>query len=118
MALIVSSAPVVMQDLSVAGEITPPILAGLMAATIPQRSSLLRTLISFSLAVACYLLYLQLTTFLGGQEAKTILLSADLSPDKDTGVLTGFAGGVRTFAAILAAAVIGLKFNRSSEKGE
>lgn len=112
---ILSSAPYVSRDLSLAGELTPPILAGVMSATIPQRSSATRTLISFVLALLCYGMYLHLSVFLTSPQAVAILQSVNQDPRESVSVLSAFSGGVRTFSAIIAASVIGLRINKAAE---
>ena len=116
MALILSSAPYVSEDLSLAGEITPPLLAGFMSATLPHHSVWVRTILCFVLAAICYILYLHLTVFLNTAQAAAILQGVSQDPRQAVPVLSAFSGGVRTFAAIVAAAVLGLQINRGAAR--
>ena len=111
MALIVSTAPIVLKDLSLLGELTPAVLAGVMAATVPTRNNGYLLLLSFGLAVISYGLYLHLSVFFNDPAVVTILQINDIAPDDGVPVLSSFAGGVRTFSIVIAASLLGLRMN-------
>lgn len=133
--LISRSAPYVLQQLPLAGELVPGILAAVMAATAPAAGGARQTIIVLVLAALVYLAYLHLNVFFSFDELDGVVRTATDGLDTEivselrgseqekTVLLTlqAFASSVRNFASVVFAAVIGLKFNAATglqAKGE
>ncbi len=112
---IASMTPIILSDLSLPGEVTPAVLGGVMAFTAPTRTSWVQTVLLLLLSGLCWLLYLHMQVFFTTPEAATALQLADIAPAKlETALsaLASFSGSVRSFAAVIFAAILGLRFNR------
>lgn len=108
--IIVNTAPLIIHDLSLFGEITPPLLAGIMATSAPPRTKNIPFILAVGFSLIGYILYLHLTVFVDSKSGETLIGLATLS--NETGTLTSFIGGIRTFCIIVVAALIGLKLNK------
>lgn len=114
MALIASMTPIILNSLSLPGELTPAVLGGLMAYTAPSRTSWGRTLLLVFLSGLSWLLYLHLQVYFGSEATTTALQIVDVPADKLTdavSALQSFSNSVRSFAAVIFAAILGLRFN-------
>ncbi len=108
---IASSAPYITSDLSLLGEVTPPALGFAMASTIPNNQGVWGVIVSFALALLCYVLYLHLSVFFGSSASDVLIEMAGEPLETTKNILLSFSGGVRTFSAVVGAAVVGLKIN-------
>lgn len=114
MALIASMTPIILNSLSLPGELTPAVLGGLMAYTAPSRTSWGQTLLLVFLSGLGWLLYLHLQVYFGSEATTTALQIVDVPADKladAVSALQSFSNSVRSFAAVIFAAILGLRFN-------
>jgi hypothetical protein len=126
--LVSRSAPYVLNQLPLAGELVPGILAAVMAATAPAANGARQTITVLILAALVYLAYLHLNVFFSFEELDNVIrtatdgLDTEIASEVRNGeqektvllTLQAFASSVRNFASVVFAAVIGLKFNAST----
>lgn len=95
--LLVTTSPILLGDVNVFGEYTPPILAGLMAAAAPASTRKIPFVIAIGLAVICYLLYVHLTAFLDTPSGSSLLVIDQDNPTATKEAMTGLVASTRTF---------------------
>jgi hypothetical protein len=115
MVTISSMAPIILEQLSLPGEAGPFVLGAVMAWTAPKRTSNWQTVVIIMLSGVIWLAYMHMQVFFSEQRAIEVLASTRL-PDNEAVLsaqktLSSFAGSVRTFAAVIMAAILGLRFN-------
>lgn len=116
---IVLTAPFVLPEIPLIGELVPAVLGGIIAATAPAKASNTQLLIVLAASCVVYFLYLNMSVFLGmnGEVPNTEGLREELNAqgivdvDNAIKVLESFSSSVRNFAAFVFAALIGIKFN-------
>ena len=120
LSMINSSVPIILSDLTnaqefspeiIIGELTPALLAGFMAATVPASSRNYILIIAFGLAVIVYFSYIHLSVLIKTDAINFLLDTNDIDPNIAIPILSSFTSSARTFSLIVAAALIGLKIN-------
>ena len=115
MVAISSMAPIILEQLSLAGEAGPFVLGAVMAWTAPRRTSNVQTVLIIMLSGLLWLAYLHMQVFFDEPRAIEVLQGTRLEGDEAIlsaqKTLSSFAGSVRTFAAVIMAAILGLRFN-------
>jgi hypothetical protein len=122
---IVLTAPFILPEIPLIGELVPAVLGGIIAATAPAKASNRQLLIVLAASCVVYFLYLNMSVFLGmnGDNPNTEGLREELAAQgiDDIGnaikVLESFSSSVRNFAAFVFAALIGIKFNDAQTIG-
>jgi hypothetical protein len=114
-----SMAPMVLENLSLYSEAAPVVLGFIMGVTAPRRASWLQTLVILTLGVLLWLAYLHLQIFFTEGAARAFLDDSDRLDDEQIEqaiqTLSMAASSVRSFAAVVVAAVLGLRFNDDVE---
>jgi hypothetical protein len=106
---IVKAAPLIAGDISVVGEITPGILAGLIIALLPS-GQYETTIKAVALAVIIYFLYIYLAIFFADtKEGARLLGLISHDPPTDRKTILSVCSNVRVTAIAVAASIIGLK---------
>lgn len=116
---IVLTAPFLLPQIPLLGELVPAVLGGIVAATAPTRARNTQLLLVLLLSAIVYFFYLHMSVFLGATSSglntpslRNELVAQELrEPDEALEVLRSFAASVRNFAAFVFAALIGIKFN-------
>lgn len=109
-----SWAPIVLKELSIPGELVPAVLGGLMAWTAPSRAANAQVVFLLLLSAIAWIMYLHMQIVFSTPEVRDYLLSGSVGQDHivDTlATLSSFANNVRSFAAVVFAAILGLRFN-------
>jgi hypothetical protein len=116
MVAIASMAPIILEQLSLAGEAGPFVLGAVMAWTAPRRTSNVQTVLIILLSGLLWLAYLHMQVFFD-QDRRAIEVLQGTALEGDEAILSSqktlssFAASVRTFAAVIMAAILGLRFN-------
>lgn len=121
-AIVAAISPVIAQDVSLFGEITPAALAGCIIALSPTASKIsswsqLPNLIALALAATIYAMYLHLMLFfsLGGDGIAIFSYNWVDYANQQKSIL-GIVSAVKTSAAVIFASIIGLRLKDAEKK--
>ncbi len=108
--------PIIMTDVSVPAQLLPAVLGGVMAWAAPGRAANAQLILLLLLAAIAWIMYLHMQVFFGSEipNVRDQLLIDNVPEDQidvTMATLSSFASNVRSFASVVFAAILGLRFN-------